>query len=116
MLVNLDALVNTPVLNVFGTTATARLAGFPDLDVTGVYDDRYYMLNDEGQIGGSSLVVTFEFREKTFDPALFGLTALVPSGITLTIDVRGRVIVYTMTDLKPTGEGMVSAILERADA
>jgi hypothetical protein len=112
MPIDFDALVNAPIVGVFGEPALVRRPGFDDVTVKGVFDSRYFALDDQGQIGGSTLITTFGFRLGDLDPRSLGLTDLVPSDTTFTI----RGVIYKLSDIKPDSEGWATVQLERADA
>jgi hypothetical protein len=112
MPIDFDALVNTPIVGMFGEPALVQRPGFDDITVNGVFDSRYFALDDQGQIGASALVTTFGFRIRDIDPRPLGLLYLVPSNTTFTI----RRVIYKLSDIKPDSEGWATAILERAYA
>jgi hypothetical protein len=112
MPIDFDALVNAPVIGVFGEPALVRRPGFDDVTVNGVFDSRYFALDDEGRIGASTLITTFGFRLCDLDPRPLGLLSLVPSNTTFTL--RGTA--YKLSDIKPDGQGFAVAELEKAHA
>lgn len=113
-MLDFDRLLNPQVVRIFGEGSGVLLqcAGFPDQVVGGIYDSRYFALNDNGEIGGSTLVKCVSIQTSTVNPAIVDAGGRLNPATVVT--VRG--VAYAITDQKPDGQGMTVVYLENTDA
>jgi hypothetical protein len=92
-------LLNNAVTAVFGEPITILLDDGNRV-VTGIYDSRYYAV-EEGEQGASSLITTV------------ALKAADAEGVLVDGRLIARGITYSIADRRPDGQGMVVLELDR---